>query len=93
MIILCYIITMIEQRVTNYLIYAPFPKPLVSENYLENTIYFSKRFYADRASFWSVNLGIGEINYKLIEVEEHLMETEQFLWGFSRNRRALFTIL
>ena len=35
---------------TNYLIYAPFPKPDVKENHLEDTMLYSKRFYADRAS-------------------------------------------
>lgn len=43
---------------TNYLVYAPFPKPPVSENHLEDTLAYSKRFYADRASLLSVDLGI-----------------------------------
>ena len=45
---------------TNYLVYAPFPKPPVSENHLEDTMLYSKRFYADRASLLSVDLGIEE---------------------------------
>ena len=55
---------------TNYLIYAPFPKPPVSENHLEDTMLYSKRFYADRASLLSVDLGIEE-KYKPI-IEKHI---------------------
>ena len=32
---------------TNYLIYAPFPKPDVRENHLEDTLLYSRRFFAD----------------------------------------------
>ncbi|TGY98244.1 BREX-1 system phosphatase PglZ type A [Petralouisia muris] len=55
---------------TNYLVYAPFPKPLVSENHLEDTLAYSKRFYADRASLLSVDLGIEE-KYKPM-IEKHM---------------------
>lgn len=55
---------------TNYLIYAPFPKPDVRENHLEDTMLYSKRFYADRASLLSVDLGIEE-KYKHI-IEKHI---------------------
>lgn len=55
---------------TNYLVYAPFPKPPVSENHLEDTMLYSKRFYADRASLLSVDLGI-EGKYKPI-IEKHI---------------------
>lgn len=55
---------------TNYLVYAPFPKPPVSENHLEDTMLYSKRFYADRASLLSVDLGIEE-RYKPI-IEKHI---------------------
>lgn len=56
--------------ITNYLVYAPFPKPPVSENHLEDTMLYSKRFYADRASLLSVDLGIEE-RYKPI-IEKHI---------------------
>lgn len=59
-----------EDTTTNYLIYAPFPKPLVYQNHLEDTLAYSKRFYADRASLLSVDLGIGE-KYKPI-IEKHI---------------------
>ncbi len=55
---------------TNYLIYAPFPKPPVSENHLEDTMLYSKRFYADRASLLLSDLGIEE-KYKPV-IEKHI---------------------
>ena len=54
----------------NYLIYAPFPKPEVKDNHLEDTMLYSKRFFADRASLLSVDLGIEE-KYKPI-IEKHI---------------------
>ncbi len=57
-------------KTTNYLIYAPFPKPDVRDNHLEDTLLYSKRFFADRASLLSVDLGIEE-KYKPI-IEKHI---------------------
>lgn len=59
-----------EDTTTNYLIYAPFPKPDVKDNHLEDTILYSKRFFADRASLLCVDLGIEE-KYKPI-IEKHI---------------------
>ena len=59
-----------EDTTTNYLIYAPFPKPDVKENHLEDTLLYSKRFFADRASLLCVDLGIDE-KYKSI-IEKHI---------------------
>ena len=59
-----------EDTTTNYLIYAPFPKPDVRDNHLEDTLLYSKRFFADRASLLSVDLGIEE-KYKPI-IEKHI---------------------
>ena len=56
-----------EDTTTNYLIYAPFPKPPVAENHLEDTMLYSKRFYADRASLLAVDLGIDEKHKPIIE--------------------------
>ena len=56
-----------QDTTTNYLIYAPFPKPDVKDNHLEDTLLYSKRFYADRASLLSVDLGIDEKNKHVIE--------------------------
>lgn len=47
-----------QDRTTHYLVYAPFPKPDVRENHLEDTLLYSKRFHADRASLLQVDLGI-----------------------------------
>ena len=49
-----------EDTTTNYLIYAPFPKPNIRENHLFDTIQYSKEFFADRASLLTVDLGIDE---------------------------------
>ena len=50
---------------TNYLIYAPFPKPPVRDNHLEDTLLYSKQFFADRASLLMLDLGIDE-KYKSV---------------------------
>lgn len=55
---------------TSYLVYAPFPKPDVRNNHLEDIVLYSKRFYADRASLLTVDLGIEE-KYKPI-IEKHI---------------------
>lgn len=52
---------------TSYLIYAPFPKPDAADNHLEDTLLYSKRFFADRTSLLSVDLGIDEKYRPLIE--------------------------
>lgn len=49
-----------EDKDTNYLIYAPFAKPNIRENHLEDTIRYSKEFFADRASLLALDLGIDE---------------------------------
>ena len=59
-----------EDTTTNFLIYAPFPKPEVKDNHLEDTMLYSKRFFADRASLLSVDLGIEE-KYKHV-IEKHI---------------------
>jgi len=59
-----------EDTTTNYLIYASFPKPPVAINHLEDTLAYSKRFYADRASLLLIDLGIEE-KYKPV-IEEHI---------------------
>ena len=50
---------------TNYLVYAPFPKPALCDNHLADTIRYSKEFFADRVSLIAVDLGIKE-KYKPI---------------------------
>ncbi|MFN2939606.1 BREX-1 system phosphatase PglZ type A [Lachnospiraceae bacterium YH-ros2226] len=56
-----------EDRTTNYLIYAPFSKPDVHENHLEDVLLYSKRFFADRASLLVADLGISESLKPLLE--------------------------
>lgn len=45
----------------NYLVYAPYPKPLSRDNHLADTIKYSKEFFADRASLLMMDLGIQEM--------------------------------
>ncbi|PKM89153.1 MAG: BREX-1 system phosphatase PglZ type A [Firmicutes bacterium HGW-Firmicutes-12] len=52
-------------KTTNYLIYAPYPRPNVRDNHLEDTLLYSKQFFADRASLLTVDLGI-DVKYKPI---------------------------
>lgn len=54
-----------EDTKTNYLIYAPFPKPSLRENHLADTIRYSKEFFADRTSLLLIDLGIEE-KYKSV---------------------------
>jgi uncharacterized protein (TIGR02687 family) len=54
----------------SYLIYAPFPRPSVRDNHLEDTIRYSKVFYADRASLLMVDLGIDK-KYKAV-IQKHI---------------------
>jgi uncharacterized protein (TIGR02687 family) len=52
---------------SNYLIYAPFPKPNNRENHLADTIKYSKEFSADRASLIAADLGIDENGKKVLQ--------------------------
>lgn len=54
----------------HYLIYAPFAKPAVRDNHLEDTILYSKEFFVDRASLLVHDLGIEE-RYKPV-IEQHI---------------------
>ena len=45
---------------TNYLVYAPFPKPPLAENHLADTIRYSREFFADRASLLVLDLNMDE---------------------------------
>lgn len=49
-----------EDTTTNYLIYAPFAKPDVRENHLEDTLRYSREFFADRASLLTADLGMDD---------------------------------
>ena len=56
-----------EDTTTNYLVYAPFPKPDIRENHLADTIKYSKEFFADRASLLMLDLGMDERCKPIIE--------------------------
>ena len=49
-----------EDKTTNYLVYAPFAKPDIKNNHLEDTVRYSKEFFADLATLITLNLGIDE---------------------------------
>jgi len=59
-----------EDTESSYLIYAPFTKPDVRDNALEDILLYSRRFYADRASLVTVDLNISE-KYKPI-LQKHV---------------------
>ena len=65
---------------TNYLIYAPFPKPDVRDNHLEDTMLYSKRFFADRASLLSVDLGIEEKYKPMMNILDYLVGNTDRHW-------------
>lgn len=66
-----YFLEMID-KTSNYLIYAPFPKPADRDNHLADTVYYSKLFYADKISLIMLDLNIPE-KYK-----EHLKKYPKF---------------
>ena len=68
-------------KTTNYLIYAPFPKPDVRDNHLEDTMLYSRRFFADRASLLSVDLGIEESISRLLRSTLSFSPTKSALSG------------
>lgn len=47
-----------EDSIGKYLVYAPFAKPDVRENHLEDTLLYSKEFYADQLSYFMANARI-----------------------------------
>jgi len=71
-----------EDPETSYLIYAPFPKPNVEGNHLEDTLLYSKRFYADRAALLCADLGIQEDYKWLIEKYSKLFRSKKFTQRF-----------
>lgn len=56
-----------EDPQSNYLIYAPFPKPPVEQNHLEDTILYSKQFHADPISLLCSDLGIGREGKRVLQ--------------------------
>lgn len=54
-------------RENSYLIYAPFPKPLLQDNHLADTLLYSKQFFATRAELIASDLHIDEHNKRVIQ--------------------------
>lgn len=59
-----------EDTESNYLIYAPFPKPSSRENHLADTIKYSDGFSADRVTLIAMDLGIAD-EYKPV-LQKHI---------------------
>lgn len=70
-----------EDKESNYLVYAPFPKPGSRENHLADTIKYSKEFSADKVSLLAADLGIDE-KYKPV-LEKYI----RFFRAKDRERR------
>lgn len=66
-----------EDQTTNYLVYAPFPKPSIRDNHLADTLRYSKEFFADRASLLTVDLGIDEKHKDLIKKYERFFRAKE----------------
>ena len=62
---------------THYLVYAPFPKPDIYENHLEDTIRYSMRFYADRASLIALDLGYDDKLKSVIQRYHKFFESKE----------------
>ena len=56
-----------EDKDTHFLIYAPFPKPAIEENHLEDVLLYSTRFYADRVSLLVHDLGLDESMKSIVQ--------------------------
>ncbi len=67
---------------TSYLIYAPFPKPDIEDNHMEDTLLYSKRFFADRTALLCADLGIKEDHRWLFEKYSKLFARQQFAQRF-----------
>jgi len=67
---------------TSYLLYAPFPKPDIEKNHLEDTLLYSTRFYADRIAMLCADLGIKEDDRWLFEKYSKLFSQTDFTQRF-----------
>lgn len=92
-----------EDTTTNYLIYAPFAKPSIRDNHLEDIIRYSKIFFADRVSLLTLDLGIDErykpVIQKYIKFFANKERTQKFydleIEGYNKNtiEVALMSVL
>ena len=70
-----------EDTQTNYLIYAPFPKPDVYDNHLEDMLLYSRQFFVDRASVICGELGISE------ELKPVIQKYDKYFGAKDRTKR------
>ena len=66
-----------------YLIYAPFPKPVVDHNHLEDTLEYSKQFYADRLSLIAADIGLPD------RFRAHLQKKSSFFGIGEKNTKEI----
>ena len=71
---------------TNYLVYAPFPKPNVLNNHLEDMILYSKEFFVDKTSVIMADFGIDEVNKHIIQkyVKSGFFNNKERIYDFSQ---------
>lgn len=65
-----------KDTVTNYLVYAPFPKPDVRENHLADTVKYSREFYADKSSLICIDLNIPRELKAVVEKHKKFFNAE-----------------
>ena len=68
-----------EDITGKYLIYAPFEKPDINKNHLEDTLLYSKEFFADRISLIAADIGLPE------RLRPHLASLQKFFGIGSKN--------
>lgn len=76
---------------TSYLIYAPFPKPDIEDNHLEDTLLYSKRFFADRTVLLCADLGIKDEYRWLFEKSVNCLPKGNLPSGFAAWRLTPIT--
>lgn len=66
-----------KDQTTNYVLYAPYPRPHESENHLEDLLLYSKQFFADKASLIAMDLGIDARYKPLLEKYMKFFESKE----------------
>ena len=81
-------------RENSYLIYAPFPKPSVRDNHLEDTLLYSKQFFADRASLlagiWELMKSTSRLFRNILNFSEPKIGHRSFMvWRSKTSQRKV----
>lgn len=66
-----------KDTATNYLVYAPFPKPDVRENHLADTVKYSREFYADKSSLICIDLNIPRELKAVVEKHKKFFDAKE----------------